>query len=81
MLKSLILRILTLVRRLAGQIHILTLQLKLVKEILRDNLYSGSATGNLTSPNQVCLKWNGRTFSIDYKVVDWSAGTNPTADG
>jgi len=48
----------------------------------RDNLYSGSATGNMTSPNQVAAS-NGTdiTFSIDYKVVDWSAATDPTADG
>ena len=48
----------------------------------RDNLYSGSSSGNMTSPNQVGAS-NGTdvTFSIDYKVVDWSAATNPTADG
>lgn len=48
----------------------------------RDNLYSGSSTGNMTSPNQVASS-NGTdiTFSIDYKVVDWSAATDPTADG
>ena len=36
----------------------------------------------MTSPNQVGAS-NGTdvTFSIDYKVVDWSAATNPTADG
>lgn len=48
----------------------------------RDNLYSGSSTGNMTSPNQVAAS-NGTdiTFSIDYKVVDWSAATVATADG
>ena len=48
----------------------------------RDNIYSGSATGDMTSPNQVAAS-NGTdiTFSIDYKVVDWSAATVPTADG
>ena len=48
----------------------------------RDNLYASSSTGNMTSPNQMAAS-NGTdiTFSIDYKVVDWSAATEPTADG
>ena len=48
----------------------------------RDNLWSGSSTGNMTSPNQVAAS-NGTdiTFSIDYKVVDYSAATVATADG
>ncbi|AEH02797.1 T9SS type A sorting domain-containing protein [Lacinutrix sp. 5H-3-7-4] len=46
----------------------------------RDNLYSGSASGNLTSPNYVGQS-NGTdlTVSFDYKVVNWSAATVATA--
>ncbi len=49
---------------------------------LRDNLYSGSAAGDLTSPNYAGAS-NGTDLAIsfDYKVVDWSAATNATAAG
>ncbi|WP_323787094.1 T9SS-dependent choice-of-anchor J family protein [Psychroserpens sp.] len=47
----------------------------------RDNIFT-AAGGSMTSPNQVAIS-NGTdiTFSIDYKVVDWSAATVATADG
>ncbi len=49
---------------------------------LRDNLYSGSAAGDLTSPNYTGAS-NGTDLAIsfDYKVVDWSAATVATAAG
>lgn len=48
----------------------------------RDNLWSSSTTGNLTSPNQAAAS-NGTdlTISFDYKIVDYSAATNPTPAG
>ncbi|WP_323786927.1 T9SS-dependent choice-of-anchor J family protein [Psychroserpens sp.] len=47
----------------------------------RDNIFT-AAGGSMTSPNQVAAS-NGTdiTFSISYKVVDWSAATVATADG
>lgn len=47
---------------------------------IRDNVYSGSATGNLTTSTGTS---NGTdvTFTFDYKVVDWSAATAATAPG
>lgn len=47
----------------------------------RDNLWSFSDTGNLTSPNQVALS-NGTdlTISFDYKIIDYSGG-GATASG
>ncbi|MDT0295929.1 choice-of-anchor L domain-containing protein, partial [Mesonia ostreae] len=49
---------------------------------VRRNFYSFNDTGNLTSPNIVGQS-NGTdlTLSFDYKIVDWSAATNPTAEG
>lgn len=46
----------------------------------RDNLWSGSLTGNISSPNQVGLS-NGTdlTISFDYKVVEYSGGTATAA--
>ena len=46
----------------------------------RDNLYSGSSTGNMTSPNQVGAS-NGTdlTVDFDYKVIDWSGGAATSA--
>ncbi len=48
----------------------------------RDNLYSSSTTGDLTSPNYIGAS-NGTdlTVSFDYKVVDWSAATVATSAG
>ncbi|MDT0559692.1 hypothetical protein RM697_13645, partial [Ichthyenterobacterium sp. W332] len=48
----------------------------------RDNIYQFSATGELVSPNIVGLS-NGTDLNIsfDYKIVDWSAATNPTPAG
>lgn len=48
----------------------------------RDNLYSGSSTGNITTPNYVGGS-NGTdlTVSFDYKIVDWSAATVATSAG
>ncbi|WP_053991882.1 gliding motility-associated C-terminal domain-containing protein [Mangrovimonas sp. TPBH4] len=49
---------------------------------VRDNLYSFSNTGNLTSPNIVGeSNETDLTISFDYKIVDWSAATNATAAG
>ncbi|MBQ0738617.1 gliding motility-associated C-terminal domain-containing protein [Aquimarina celericrescens] len=51
-------------------------------ESARDNLYSFSNTGNLISPNIVGQSnATDLTISFDYKIVDWSAATNPTAAG
>lgn len=46
----------------------------------RDNIYSGSSTGDMTSPTATS---NGTdvTFAFDYKIVDWSAATAATAAG
>ena len=49
---------------------------------IRDNLYSGSTTGNLISPNiEGQSNETELSISFDYKIVDWSAATNPTAAG
>ncbi len=47
----------------------------------RDNIFT-STGGSMTTVNQVGIS-NGTdiTFSIDYKVVDWSAATVPTSPG
>ena len=49
---------------------------------VRDNIYQFSANGDLTSPNLIGLS-NGTdlNLSFDYKIVDWSAATNPTPAG
>ncbi|OIQ27786.1 MAG: hypothetical protein BM564_11960, partial [Bacteroidetes bacterium MedPE-SWsnd-G2] len=48
----------------------------------RDNLYSFSNTGDLTSPNLVGQSnETDLTINFDYKIVDWSAATNPTPAG
>lgn len=46
----------------------------------RDNLWSSSTTGNLTSPNQVGAS-NGTdlTVSFDYKIIDYTGGTATAA--
>jgi len=49
---------------------------------IRDNLYSYSNTGNLTTSNIVGQSnATDLNISFDYKVVDWYAATNPTAAG
>lgn len=45
---------------------------------VRDNMWSSSTTGNLTSGLLGTSNGLLVTMSFDYKVVDWSAATNPT---
>jgi hypothetical protein len=47
----------------------------------RDNIFT-AAGGNFLSPNQAAAS-NGTDISVsfDYKIVDWSAATNPTPAG
>ena len=41
----------------------------------RDNLWSSSATGNLTSPNQIgASNETDLTVSFDYKIIDYTGG-------
>ncbi len=49
---------------------------------VRENLYSGNTSGDLTSPNVVGQSnATDLTLTFDYKIVDWSAATNPTGPG
>ena len=51
-------------------------------ESARDNLYSFSDTGNLTSPNIVGQSnATDLTVSFDYKIVDYSDSSLGTAEG
>ncbi|WP_055436515.1 T9SS type A sorting domain-containing protein [Lacinutrix algicola] len=46
----------------------------------RDNIYSASATGNLTTPNQIALSnATDLTVSFDYKIMEFAYGTPTVA--
>ncbi len=49
---------------------------------VRENLYSGNTSGDLTSPNIVGQSnATDLSLSFDYKIVDWSAATDATPPG
>lgn len=48
---------------------------------VRDNLWGGSATSTLTSPNLGTSNGLLVTMTFDYKITNWSAGTVATGTG